>query len=75
MELSMALCDYCEPRRWNFDKYDEYGDVVPVELCPQPQESGFFINGWLAKEIKPYDTAAEAQDNMFTEKNKIYCKE
>ena len=76
MKLTDALCDICIPRTWNFDKKDDYGDIIEPALCPVPiitEEK--IIESVAVREQKPFDTMDEALKLSFTEKNKINCLE
>lgn len=76
MKLADALCEVCLPNTWNFDKFDDYGDIIEPELCPCPTETEFkIIEGIPVREKIPFDKMESAIKITFTEKNKLYCNE
>lgn len=75
MKLSEALCE-CIPFSWNFDKKDDYGDIIEPELCPVPEiTEEKIIENVAVREKKPFDTMEESLKITFTDKNKLYCGE
>lgn len=73
MKLSDALCDVCLVGTWDFDKYDDYGDVIKPELCSPPPVITTTYYDYPVQEFRYYNTIDESLSKTFQEKNKLYC--
>lgn len=73
MKLAEALCDVCLVDAWNFDKFDDYGEKIKPELCPEPvfEKKGDSI---LVQAKKEVNNIEESLAQIFQEKNDLYCK-
>lgn len=72
MQLS-DLCQVCLPETYNPNKYDEYGDLIKPKLCEEEIIKESVISSVIVQEIKAFDKMLEANESVFTTKNKLYC--
>lgn len=71
MDLAELLCSgFCVDKKYNFEKKDDYGDIIEPELCPCPEPVKEEIPSLQpVTEIKPIDTADKAAIKAFDSLN------
>lgn len=74
MKLS-DLCGICIPEKYNPTRYDEYGEIIKPKLCDEEIIEKSVISTVLTQQVIPYDKMMEANESIFTTKNKLYCGE